>query len=72
MKFASKTNDLVAFMSRINHIKVFSAENDYAKSDNVFSRESKDFLTGNMLHTFAFRNAPSYLINGPSYPSTTM
>ena len=47
IQFSSKDNDLIALINRCDHVKVFSANGTYAKSESIFASESKDFLTGN-------------------------
>ena len=47
LQFSSKDNDLIALINRCDHVKVFSADDTYAKSESTFVPESKDFLTGN-------------------------
>jgi len=46
IQFSCKDNDLIALINRCDHVKVFSADGTYAKSDSIFASESKDFLTG--------------------------
>ena len=46
IQFSCKDNDLIALINRCDHVKVFSADETYAKSDSIFATESEDFLTG--------------------------
>ena len=47
IQFSSKDNDLIALINRCDHVKVFSADDTYAKSESIFASESKDILKGN-------------------------